>query len=340
MTELLEHCHRQGWTDGLPVVPPTAERVERMLGERQAQRNEVVAVLPPSQGVATLEKVAANAVMAGCLPEHLPVVEAAVRAVAQPAFNLDRVLTTASSQAPTLLVCGPVAAAVGVSGSWEALGSSARANATIGRALQLVLRNVASHRAGGLDHATHGHPGKYSSCFTENVEASPWAPWHVERGYGADESAVAVFPAEAPLTIVDMGHDDPEGLLATIAACLAIPGTYTAYFREDLWLVLSPQHARVFGDAGWSRGDVARAVFERARLPVAALRGRGLYGYMDELRPATWLEGLADDALVPIVDDVSRIVVLVAGGDFGGYTSALFGEGVTVTESVGWPARR
>src|SRR5690606_23379697 len=125
MTELLEHCHRQGWTDGLPVVPPTAERVERMLGERQAQRNEVVAVLPPSQGVATLEKVAANAVMAGCLPEHLPVVEAAVRAVAQPAFNLDRVLTTASSQAPTLLVCGPVAAAVGVSGSWEALGSSA-----------------------------------------------------------------------------------------------------------------------------------------------------------------------------------------------------------------------
>ena len=332
MTDLIEHCYAQGWTDGLPVVPPTQERVRQMLGQRDG--DEVVAVLHPARGVATREKVAANAVMAGCLPEHLPVVEAAVRAVATPAFNLDRVMTTASAQTPVVLVSGPAAAAVGMSGSWEALGSRARANATIGRALQLVLRNVASHSVGGLDHATHGHAGKYSYCFTENVAASPWQPWHVDRGLDPDESVVAVFPAEAPLSIADMGHDRPEEILRTLAASMAIPGTYNAYFREDLWVVLSPQHARTFGAAGWTRQDVAAALFEQARLPVSGLRGRGLYGYMDELRPATWLDGLAPADLVPIVDDVARIVVLVAGGDFGGYTAVLFGEGVTVTAPI------
>ena len=334
MTDLVEHCYAQGWTDGLPVVAPTRERVRAMLGDRIDHADDVVAVLHPSRGVATLEKVAANAVMAGCLPEHLPVVEAAVRAVADPAFNLDRVMTTASSQTPVVLVSGPVAAAVGMSGSWEALGSRARANATIGRALLLVLRNVASHSVGGLDHATLGHAGKYSFCITENVEASPWAPWHVDRGAAADTSVVAVFPAEAPLVIADMGHDTPEAVLRTLGESIAIPGTYNAYFRQDLWVVLSPQHARIFAAAGWSRHDVAEGIFERARLPVGRLRGRGLYGYMDDLLPATWLEGLADDDTVAVVDDVSRLVVLVAGGEFGGYTAALFGEGVTVTETV------
>jgi len=334
VTDLVEHCYAQGWTDGLPVVPPTRERVDAMLGDRADRADDVVAVLHPSGGVATLEKVAANAVMAGCLPQHLPVVEAAVRAVATPAFNLDRVMTTASSQTPVVLVSGRVAAAIGMSGSWEVLGSRARANATIGRALQLVLRNVASHSVGGLDHATLGHAGKYSYCFTENVDASPWSPWHVERGLPPESSVVAVFPAEAPLVITDMGHDTPESVLRTLAECMAIPGTYNAYFRQDLWVVLSPQHARVFADAGWTRSDVAAGLFEQARIPVARLRGRGLYGYMDDLLPATWLDGLREDDAVPIVDDVSRLVVIVAGGDFGGYTAALFGEGVTVTEIV------
>lgn len=334
MDDLVERCYERGWTDGLPVVPPTPARVEAMLGERAGCRDEVVAVLPPSGGVATLEKVAANAVMAGCRPAYLPVVEAAIRAVAQPAFNLDRVMTTASSQTPVVLVSGPVAADLGMSGAWEVLGSRSRANATIGRALLLVLRNIASHAVGGLDHATLGHPGKYSFCFTEHPTASPWPPWHVDAGLDPAGSHVAVFPSEAPLCITDMGHDEPEAIVRTIAECLAIPGTYNAYFRQDLWLVLSPQHARTVAGAGWSRADFAGAVFAQARVPVARLEGRGLYGYMDELLPPTWLEGLGPGDLVPIVDDVSRLIVLVAGGDFGGYTAALFGEGVTVTERV------
>jgi hypothetical protein len=334
VTDLVEHCYEQGWTDGLPVVPPTPGRVDALLGDRMDRRDEVVAVLDPAGGVATLEKVAANAVMAGCRPEYLPIVEAAVRAVARPAFNLDRVMTTASGQTPVVLVSGAIAAEVGMSGGWEVLGSRARANATIGRALLLVLRNIASHAVGGLEHATLGHPGKYSFCFTENVAASPWPARHADAGHDAARSYVAVFPSEAPLSITDMGHDTPEAVLRTLAECLAIPGTYNAYFREDLWVVLSPQHARTFADAGWSRADVAAALFERARVPVARLQGRGLYGYLDELLPPTWLAGLGPGELVPIVDAVSRLVVLVAGGDFGGYTAALFGEGVTVVEPV------
>jgi hypothetical protein len=330
MADAIEECYRRGWTDGLPVVPPTPERVAAMLGETWDRRDEAVAVLAPAGGVATREKIAANAVMAGCLPDYLPIVEAAVRAAADPVFNLDRVLTTASSQSPVMLVNGPIASAAGMSGEWEALGSRARANATIGRALQLVLRNIGSHRAGGLDHATLGHPGRYSYCFTENLALSPWRSWHVDRGLDAQRSWVSVFSAEAPLTIVDMGHNSAADVLRTICECLSLPGTYNAYFRQDLWLVLSPQHAELIASEGLSRSDVAHHVFEHARLDPDRLRGRGLYGYLDALLPPTWL----DDGPVSIVDSPDRVVIAVAGGDFGGYTAALFGSGSTSTAAV------
>jgi hypothetical protein len=330
--DLIEECYHRGWTDGLPVVPPTAERVAAMLAERWPRRHETVAVLPPSGGVATLEKVAANAVMAGCRPEYLPVVEAAVRAAADPLFNLDRVLTTAASQSPVLLVNGPGAARLGMSGGWEALGSRSRANATIGRALQLVLRNVASHTAGGLAHATLAHPGRYSYCLTENSQLSPWPSWHADQGLDPGRTWVSLFSAEAPLCVVDMGHDDPTAVLRTICECLAIPATYNAYFRQGLWLVLSPQHATLLAGAGWSRHEVARRVHAAARLPADRLRGRGLYGYLDQLLPPVWLD--QEQPAVAIADAPERIVVLVAGGDFGGYTAALFGSGATVTAPV------
>jgi hypothetical protein len=331
VVDLIEECFARGWSDGLPVVPPTRERVERMLGARADRRDEVVATLPPSMGMATLEKVAANAVMAGCTPDLLPVVEAAVRAVAAPEFNLDRVLTTASSQTPVVLVNGPRAAACGYSGGWEALGSKSRANATTGRALMLVLRNVASHAVGGLDHATLGHPGKYSFCITENTELSPWPTWHLDEGLEADADWVSVFPSEAPLCMTDMGREDPDSIVRTLSESMAIPATYNAYFRQDLWLVLSPQHATIFADAGWSRRDVAKAIHEGASLPAERLRGRGLYGYIDEMLPPVWLD--AGDP-VPITDSAERIKVLVSGGEFGGYSAALFGEGETVTTRI------
>jgi hypothetical protein len=302
-----------------------------MLGDRVDEAEREVAVLAPSGGVATLEKIAANAVMAGCEPGHLPVVEAAVKAVSNPAFKLDRVMTTASSQAPMLLVTGPVVDQQGFDGGFDALGSSARANATVGRALQLVLRNVASLRAGGLPHSTLGHPGHRGYCFVENHDLSPWLPYHVDRGLAAKQSAVTLYPAESPLCVVDMGRTNPDQVLRTIVESTTIPGTYNTFFREELWFVLSPQHAQAFAHAGWSREDTRAALYERVRLPAERLRNRGLYGYIDELVPPVWLD--SGDP-IPLVDDPDRIRIAVSGGPFGGYTAVIFGEGVSITEPI------
>lgn len=335
--DLLERCHELGWTDGLPVVPPTRSRVDAMLGDRRADADLEVATLAPAGGVATLERIAANAVMAGCLPHHLPIVVAAVSAVADPAFKLDRVMTTASSQTPLLMVTGPGVTELGFDAGFDALGSAARANASVGRALQLVLRNIASLRPGGLPHATLGHPGQRGFCVAEQQELSPWPTEHVGRGLPPEATAVTVYPAESPLCVVDMGRTDPELVIRTIAESAAIPGTYTAFFREELWLLMAPQHAQLFADAGWSREDVIAALHAELRLPADRLRERGLYGYIDELMPATWLE---EHDPVPLVDHRDRIRILVTGGPFGGYTAVVFGEGVSVTRTVDLTDRR
>lgn len=330
-TDLVEVCFERGWTDGLPVAPPTRDRVDAMLGDHWNRRDEEVAVLEPSRGVATLEHVAANAVMAGCRPEHLPVVEAAVRACADPAFELDRVLTTASSQIPFLVVSGPVVEEVGLDGGREALGSGARANATIGRALMLVLRNVASLTAGGLPHSTLGHPGARGWCVAENGADSPWPPWHADDGLRADRSVVSVYPGEPPLVLVEMGDDTAAAIIRTIATGMRTPSTYTAYFRQDLWLVVSPQHARILAEGGIDRAGLQRALHDQARIPRERLVGRGLYGYLDDLHPPRWLD---DEDPVAVVDSPERIHVAVAGGPFGGYTAVVFGEGRTVRREI------
>lgn len=331
--DLIEQCYENGWTDGLPVVPPTRARVGRMLGRTQTPSDQIVAVLQPSGAVATRELIAANAVMAGCKPEYLPIVEAAVAAVAEPDFNLDRVLTTASSQVPLIMVCGPVVADAELSGSWEALRPQSRANATIGRALMLVLRNLASHVHGGMPHSTLGSPYSVGGCLTENLIDSPWPSWHVESGFDPADSWLSVFPADPPLVLTDMGHDDPWVVVNTLSEAMSLAGTYTAFFRTDAWLVMSPQHAHVFASAGWTREDLVTALFESSAVPADHLRGRGLYGYLDELRPPEWLN---ESDPVAVVDSRSRLKLFVSGGQFGGYTAIFFGQGPTVTRQIVW----
>jgi hypothetical protein len=326
----LTYCHARGWTDGLPVIPPSRARVAAMIGARPW--DDVVAVLPPAGGIATRQRIAANAVMAGCDPAYLPVVEAAVRAVADPRFNLDRVATTASSQTPMVLVGGPVAARIGVNGGRSALGSTRRPNASIGRALQLTIRNVATPE-GAREHATLGQPGTYSFCFSENLLDSPWSSWHESRGMDPASSFVSVYAGEPPHCVVEMGRVDADHLLTTIAEAIAVPSTYNAFFREDLWIILSPEHARVLAGQGWSRAETAAELADRSRLPARRLRGRGLYGFLDSYVPPTWLPP-DEDELVAIVDSPDRIQLVVAGGTFGGYTAIVFGEGETCTAIV------
>jgi hypothetical protein len=323
-----------GWTDGLPVVPPTPERVDEMLGSAVARRDEVIAVLPPTGGVATLEKIAANAVMAGCLPEYFPVVVAVVEAAADEAFHVGDLVVSVPAHSPLVLVSGPIARSLGMNGGVSALGAGCRANATIGRALALCLRNLARGAATGLDAAVLSHPGAYSYCFTENVELSPWPELSVDRGFATTDSTVTLFAAQAPLSLVHKGRLEPEAVLGTIADSIAIPGTYNAFFREELWLVMAPDHAGILGRAGWTKNDVARFLYEQARIPAGRLRERGFYGFADDAYGRGWIAGLPDDEPVPIADSPERFVVTVAGGEYGFFTAAVFGSGISVTRRV------
>ena len=190
--DAVEACYSRGWTDGLPVVPPTPERVLRMLGGTRRDKDEVVAIVPPDLVECTVEKVAINAVMAGCLPEYLPVVLAAVAAACTETFNIHGLLATTMSVGPMIVVNGPIRRRIGMNSGINAMGQGNRANAAIGRALQLVVRNVGGGRPGGVDRATLGQPGKYTFCFAENEEDSPWEPLSVERGIAPGVSAVTL----------------------------------------------------------------------------------------------------------------------------------------------------
>ncbi len=266
----------RGWTDGLPVVPPTPERVLRMLAGTTRQPDEVVATVPPDLVACTVEKVAVNAVMAGCRPEHLPVVLAAVEAACTSEFNIHGLLATTWFSSPVVLVNGPIAAAVGMNSGVNALGQGNRANATIGRALQLVIRNVGGGRPGGVDQATLGNPGKYTFCFAEAEATSPWESLARSRGIPAGSSAVTLFAGSGVQGVVDQLSRTPDSLARSLAACLRTVAHPKLPIGFDAMLVISPEHGRVFRDAGWDRERLLAELRALLQLDGAALvRGAG-----------------------------------------------------------------
>lgn len=319
------------WSDGLPVVPPTEQRVAAMLGRHASRADEVIGKVATGYGLATYRSIAVNAVLAGCRPAYFDTVVAAVKAVIDPAFNLHGIQATTHPAGPMIMVNGPIVDRIGMNAGSNTFGPGNRANASIGRALSLCIRNIGLAIPGGLDATTLGHPGKYSYCFTES-SASPWPHFHADRGFAAEESTVTVYAADAPLCLCDYGRTAAEELLLTIAESVAVPGTYNAFFREDLWLVMAPEHAEIIDSDGWSKADVCRFMYEHARLPTATLRHRGLYGFADRSVRRAWLDQ-ADD-MVPIVDSPDRVNIAVAGGPYGGYTAVIFGSGISVTRLV------
>jgi hypothetical protein len=248
-----EACFERGWSDGLPVVPPTPARVARMLTGTTRAPDEVVAVVPPDLVECTVEKVAINAVMAGCRPEYLPVVLASVEAACTDEFNMHGLLATTWFSGPLVVVNGPIARAVGMNSGVNAMGQGNRANAAIGRALQLVVRNVGGGRPGEIDRSTLGQPGKYTFCFAEDEAGSPWEPLHVERGFAKSASTVTLFAAEGPRGIIDQLSRTPESLARSFAACLRATTHPKLVLAFDAMRVVSPEHARVFRDAGWTK---------------------------------------------------------------------------------------
>ncbi|HEU5441795.1 MAG TPA: hypothetical protein VFU88_21110 [Ktedonobacterales bacterium] len=266
-----EAAFERGWTDGLPVVPPTPGRVLRMLEGTTLPPDEVVAVVPPDLVPCSVEKVAINAVMAGCRPEYLPVVIAAVRAACTDAFNIHGVLATTYAVGPVVIVNGPIARALGMNAGMNAFGQGNRANATIGRAVQLVIRNVGGGRPGEIDRAVLGNPGKYTFCFAEDEAGSPWESLAVERGIPPGASAVTLFAGEGPRMVVDQISRTPESLAHSLAWCLRSVAHPKLAQVWDAFLVVTPSHARIFREAGWSKQRLRDELAALMTLPAAEL---------------------------------------------------------------------
>lgn len=267
----VEACYERGWSDGLPVVPPTESRVLRMLQGTTRPPDEVVGVIPPDQVPCTVEKVAINAVLAGCKPEYMPVVLAAVEAACIDAFCLHGLLATTYFSGPVVIVNGPMARSIGMNSGINALGQGNRANATIGRALQLIVRNVGGGRPGGVDRATLGNPGKYTFCFAEDEAGSPWEPLSVERGFGPNRSTVTLFAGDGVQGVLDQLSRTPESLARTFAACLRSVAHPKIAMAADAFLIVSPEHGRVFGQAGWSKARLKETLADLLMAPGAEL---------------------------------------------------------------------
>ncbi len=267
----------RGWSDGLPVVPPTPERVLRMLAGTSRSPDEIIATVPPDLVPVTVEKVAINAVLAGCKPEYLPIVLAAVAAACTDEFNMHGVLATTMSVGPVLVVNGPIRREIGMNSAGNVLGQGNRANSTIGRALQLVIRNVGGGRPQGIDRAAHGNPGKIGLCFAEDEEASPWSALSHQFGYDAGVNTVTLFPGEAPHSIVDQLSRTPESLASSMAAVLTTMHHPKLVLGFDAIVVVGPEHARVFADAGWNRERVLDELNTRTIRPGSEL-ARGVGG--------------------------------------------------------------
>jgi hypothetical protein len=265
----LEALYARGVTDGLPVVPATAARVAAAVAASGRARDELIALVAPRLGRATVEKIAINAVMAGCRAEYLPAVIAGVEAICDPAFALVGVSGTTDAVALLLIINGPVRAALDVNSGAGAFGPGWRANATIGRAVRLVWQNVGGAAPGVISMSTFSQPGRYSYCIGENEEASPWEPLHVEHGFAAGESTVAAVAAEAPQVVANTESRTGRDILATIARSGTVIASDAHAGLGDTVLVIGPEHARTIAGDGWSKPAVRQFLWEEMRVRVA-----------------------------------------------------------------------
>jgi hypothetical protein len=316
-TAALELLHELGCTDGLPVVIPTPERVAAMVLASGLDASIDLGTMGPLGAATTIEAVAANAVMAGCIPDHMSIVIATLRALLRPEFDLAEVQATTQSVAPLIVLNGPLPQACDVASGFGALGPGHRANASIGRAVRLCLMNIGGARPGVSDMALLGHPGKFSMCLAEDEAASPWEPLSVAAGFAPDDSVATVVGVEAPHSVVFVDDadspDSPARLLRVLAAAIATTGSNNAFFRAgSVAVLLNPDHAAVLARAGLGRADVQRELCRLAVNPRGRLR---------DLNPM--FAGRGDDAdPVPAVPAPERILLAVAGGS--GLYSAVF----------------
>jgi len=347
----------KGWGDGFPVIPPTPAAVERMLKGSSRKPQDVVSIMEPGFGIASVEKLAINAVIAGCQPEHLPVLIAAVEALAEPQCILREMQVSTVPEAPLLLINGPIAKRLRINSGTTAMGPGAinYANTVIGRSLRLSLMNIGDCYPGEADINTMGLPTKYSMCIAENEDASPWSPYHVESGYKPQESTVTVVAVSGVASIVDVSSTEPETILDVAASALQFTGSAPAgdWLRggkinpalnkkvlAQHTLLIAPDHARIMAQAGWSKADVKNYLHRTARMPLKRLfRGRDLkrdsFGNWFDRPDLQWMEEYPDME-VPIAASPDSFVVAVAGGpgNVSEFFWGIYGSATKVIESV------
>ena len=333
-----DYYEEQGWTDGLPVVPATEDLVRKMLGGYGEDPARSLGVIQPRNAQVTLEKVAVNAVMAGCRPEYFPVVVAAVKALLRPEFNVSGCQATTGGAAPVIIVNGPIAKQIGINGDSGCFGPGYRSNASIGRALRLVVRNIAGLIPGEMDKATLALPGRYTFCFAENEERSPWDPRHVEMGLGPASSMVTLTAVRGVYVVMESTVPTGMQVLHTLVESVRAIG-FANYYQigtgVQMTLVLCPEHAADIAASGLSKADVREYIFQNARMPMHRLKNIAHYGNRNWPK---WVDETNPDTMVPITRCADDIVVVVGGGD-GRHSAWLAGWSVTriVNEKVDIP---
>ncbi len=325
-TDPVEALFARGVTDGLPVVPPTRERVARAVAAAGRAADELIALVPPNNGRATVERIAVNAVMAGCRPEYLPVVLAGVEALCDEAFALVGVSGTTDAVAPLFIVNGPAREALDINSGLGLFGPGWRANATIGRALRLVWANIGGARPGAPSMSTFSQTGRFTYVIGEREEESPWPPLHVEHGFDPGESTIAALPAEPPQIVADSKSRSAEHLLTTVARSLEVIAHHKAMGLGDTLVIFSPEHVRTIAQDGWSKAEVRQFLWERSRKRVRDLiPGRDGGEGLPERALAAYANPQTDETLVAKFRAPENLKLLVAGGPAGRFTAIIPG---------------
>jgi hypothetical protein len=314
----MEVAYERGWSDGLPVTPPTDERVIRMLSGTNRDPQEIVGLIPPNLAECTVEKVAINAVMAGCKPEYMPVVLGVVEAALLPNFAMHGLLCTLYFSGPVVIVNGPITRRIGMNCGLNALGQGNRANATIGRALQLIIRNVGGGVPGGIDRSALGNPGKYTFCFAEDESDEEWEPLSVSRGIAPGKSAVTLFHGDGVTAFVDHRSRTPEDLVKSMATSLVAVGHVKLAQYSNAILVLTPEHYRVFREAGWDRRSITDALHEATTRSGGDLI-LGAQGLQEGIDPKY------ADQMVPKFWRDHGLLIVRAGGEAGMFSGIIGG---------------
>ena len=328
---VLDFVLNQGWGDGLPVIPPTEERVRAMVEGSGLPADHLIGSVGPAKGEATIEKIAVNAVMAGCKPEYMPVLTAAMEAVCESQFNMDGVQSTTNPCGVGIVVNGPIRNALDINCSRNCMGPGWQANATIGRAMSLMWLNIGGAKPGEVDKASHGYPGKYTLCFGEDEEHTPWEPLHVERGFKAEESTVTVNSFNGTLNIIGATYTEIDSMLHVIAHDFSQMGSNNLHLgKGNPGLVLTAGHARWAHEAGMSKSDVKEFVYRNSGFPVEKLR---------PMIRRNRIDAVIQDGVVRQVRKPDDIMIVVAGGvePYHAVLMPTFGDSWAVTKPIRVP---